>query len=281
MDPISPLSVTASVEKPPTNPVPTRRPLPQTTTPTSSAPANSQPANGLKSKQQLPLFLASTSSFKAGKIGGGPEVAQPPPSIMRNSAMSSFKGSSSGVNVSQSTYPISHDPTRQSVKGSTAAARAASTQQVQQMLPLRLSEGNSNKTASLPRGVGSRSVSMLNQIEQQQQSPNSNQQMRNSSAAVFPYSQPPPMSSNSSFLYGPVSGRSQDSGMIHRINGHNDNLISPDGISVVHRRSGSSPVPMSSVPPRRVPAPEIQYHQHQHPFFHRQRDDDSEKILFL
>ncbi|XP_021964277.1 A-kinase anchor protein 13 isoform X2 [Folsomia candida] len=336
-EPISPLtgtsssSSTSSGDKVNTNPPQIiRRPLP--TAPNSSSSASSKPSNnnlpaqnGVK-KQQLPLFLASNSSFKVGKSSScSDNVPQ------RNASVGSFRGGSvvspptSGSATNQSS-PL--DPSRLPGKAASSSSRNSSQsqqqqQQVQQLLPLRLSEGSggggNNKTSSLPRGVGSRSVSsMLNQMDanqqqQQQQGSNANQHHLRSSASTttFSYNNHPGgdsnlnqrvgMQSNSSFLYGPVSqsgvryaytdggggGGSAPNNTSPPRNGHiNENN---DGLSsVIHRRAGSSPVPMSSVQQqfpqqqqaRRPPGQETQYHQHQHPFF-RQREDDGEKILFL
>lgn len=320
LDPISPLG-TATAEKVPVNTVTSRRQVSQPQPPpssSSSVPATGQAVNGVKNKQQLPLKLAAFSSFKASKSGSSSvDLPSSSTSNFRSSMMGSFKGnpSTSTSNVSQISPQASNNEALRTNQNSRVVVppRNSNSQQqqqqqsIQQMLPLRLSEGNSNKTSSLPRGVGSRSVSsMMNQMElqqqQHQQSQQSNSQLRTSvSSSQFPHggnvnntagdhlTQP-----NSSFLYGPAAAAPNNGGIrkynhsdSHQQNqsGYNEYYVhqtrnsTQDTAPIVHRRSEGSPVPMSSAPVRKPVAPEIHYHQH--PFF-KPRDDDSEsKILFL
>jgi hypothetical protein len=250
------------------------------------------------------MHLAASSSFKqTNKSGTTPPGSETTPSsLIRNSVMGSFKANSSSSSISQiSTQQSTSDFLRgnQSSRAS-ITSRSGSSQQIQQLLPYRLSEGSTNKTSSLPRGVGSRSVSsMMSQMEQSAQlgEQTNNSHLRTSvSTSQFPsggsgntnvvpgesLTQP-----NSSFLYGPANNRTTtrtyyvtDSQLKPgNSNGYAEFSGTPhENIPIVHRRSGSSPVPMSSAPVRRTAAPEIHYHQH--PFF-KPRDDDETKILFL
>jgi len=287
------LTLTTAAEKVPTNVVTSRRQVTQPPPLPPSIPTGNQQANGVKStsKQKLPMHLAASSSFKqSNKTSSTPPGPENPPSLIRNSVLGSFKGSPSGNSISQISAQPTNDASRTNLNARpttlVGAPRATSSQQVQQLLPYRLSEGSSNKTSSLPRGVGSRSVSsMLSQLDQ---TGHANSHLRTSmSTSHFPPSgsnvpgdtlaQP-----NSSFLYGPANNRAGKP-HVHQnppnSNGYPEFSGNPqENIAIVHRRSGSSPVPMSSAPVRRAAPPEIHYHQH--PFF-TPRDDDETKILFL
>ncbi|CAL8134678.1 unnamed protein product [Orchesella dallaii] len=343
----------AGTEKPPQSAIP-RRPVQPSST---SNPSAQSTANG-KTKQQLPLKLASFSSSKGSiGVGGSSSVSNlgasisaevPPKPHPRSSVLSSFKSSISASSLLQSVHSNANSGNEsgstlrsQQSWGQPTIKNSSSTSQVQQLLPLRLSEGTANsaavaaasantittKTSSLPRGVtASRSVSSVHQLEQNPHpDPSSGRVQRHSgtgnmnsyvnyTSASF-VDQP----SNPSYLHGPISGSSSSERMNayfskvpHQYqNFGSDSSASPPqipqrnsgggahangitildpsskdpttGVPIIHRRSGSSPVPMTSNSAASAKnSAHHHHHHHHHRFFQPQDDDyDSSKILFL
>lgn len=325
-----------------------------------SGPAHQAATNNAKAKQQLPLKLASFSSSKgSGGALSSSNLAtsssstsissaannEPPPlhpkPHPRSSVLSSFKSSISASSLLQSVSNSNNSGSggnNQASWGQPSIKNSSSASQVQQLLPLRLSEGtasgggagvssapsSSTKTSSLPRGTSSsRSISGMSQqmeqpLLQAEQPPSTGRIQRHSGNAQITYSssyadQPP----NPSYLHGPVGGSSSSDRMnayfsrtaVHLPPSHpqyhlyqqhylastangaaegSPTFNNPTGVPVpvVHRRSGSSPVPMtgtSSTNNTNNNSKGSAHNHHPHRgFFHTQDDDfDSSKILFL
>ncbi|CAG7820418.1 unnamed protein product [Allacma fusca] len=146
LEAVSPISVTASTDKPASVVPPPRRTVSQVQIPPTTPQV---PSNTVKpAKQQIPHFLANSSAVKPViSPTAGTEAPKPlprtgsakpppiPPTIPSNQSVTDYNATN---RYSQG-------------KGSRGPPRGA-TQPVQQLLPYRLMEGL--KTSSLPRGVG-------------------------------------------------------------------------------------------------------------------------------
>lgn len=320
-----------------------RRPIVQPGA-SAAAPTHQTTTNNAKAKQQLPLHLASFSSSKnsgglsssnlatlsTSSIGSVSTTSnnEPPPlhpkPHPRSSVLSSFKSS---ISASSLLGPVSNSSNSnsgggQASWGQPSIKNSSSTSQVQQLLPLRLSEGTtggggqgSSKTSSLPRGVTpSRSISSISQLEQNNPSelppaPAGRMQRHSGSGNPFAtgYTDQP---SNPSYLHGPVTGNSSSDRMnayfsrppaplppshhqqqmyLTTTNGANLEVShgTPTGVAnpIIHRRSGSSPVPMTGAVTNNANNSRnsaSHNHNHHRRFFQTQDDDfDSSKILFL
>jgi hypothetical protein len=319
---VSPLSVNTSVEKPPT--VSARRSPSQPTLVQPVVSVNTSSAASTKqTKQQLPLHLASALSKSGSMSGINPATGSEPPRLIpRTSSVnlpspSPKSRSSSGLLSSQSQTSsgelMRNISVNQGFRGSITSrvppAPTGLSSGVQQMLPLRLSEGLSGRTSSLPRGLASKSVTnMMSHAEQGPVSQtNGNQGLRGSrggshflhhskSSASILGGSDSQGNSNTSYLYGPstadrMSNYYKDSHDPYRSQGNNGTAENFSGytqlytgvgqsgnpnVPIVHRRSGSSPVPMSSTAIQnqtRIPYNQIN---------HLGDDDyDSSKVLFL
>ncbi|CAG7829572.1 unnamed protein product [Allacma fusca] len=281
LEAVSPISVSASTDKPASVVPPPRRTVSQVQIPpaTPQVPSTiSKPA-----KQQIPHFLAHSSAVKSllppspGMETPKPMpragITKPPPPLPPNQS-----------NIS--------DSNRSSQGNGPRHPRGAS-QPVQQILPYRLMEGL--KTSSLPRGVGSRSVSSMGHSQSLDQqsvnlnssnsklrnssSPNPNQVLHHSHSATSSFAGDPTVSSYgvrsstndrmSSYYRNPNLDKTGY--MDNNYNNYGPNVIR-SGVPIVHRRAGSSPVPMSSTPVNSNPV-----------VSNRPRDDefDMTNVLFL
>ena len=262
--------------------MPPRRPVPPLPTPVV---ATQNVNNNVKlPKQQIPHFLANSSSTKALQTSSPPPGAEPPKPLPRTTLAGIPKVNSVSVNM----LPGENIATNRSSqgKGSRGLSRGGS-QPVQQLLPYRLSEGL--KTSSLPRGVGSRSTSSVSQsqsVDQQNFLPSSNSKTRSTASGSH-------LLHHSHSTTGGFAGETAPASYGHSINdrmssyykstssdprktnngyvefNYGPNVIN-SSVPIIHRRSGSSPVPMSTI----MNSSSAASHQ-------REDDSDSSNILFL
>lgn len=276
---VSPISINTSFDK--SVPGVTSRRSPSLTI-QSSTPAN--PSTG--SKQQLPLHLAS--SLMRSNTTSSLANSEHPKQLTRSTTVSAAKGSPNAN--SQNMMGQSMDSGKNSVHFATGMGRILSgasgtsnLQGVQQVLPLRLSEGLPVKAGSLPRGLASKSALSMTQG---QLNPNGNQENRRGKTkdqSLHHSKSSTSIMMGNEFNFSNSSGTDRmgsyhrDSESYRRLGLH-ENLIENteqyNGLPISHRRSGSSPTTTST--PLVQSQVRIPYRN-----FSQNDDDDSSTILFL
>lgn len=290
LDSVSPVTINTN-DKITNTSISSRRSPSQVSTSGGSANSSKQPP-----KQQLPLHLAAFSSVKsaAGNGNSAPEVKP------RTVGMPSVPQSGNYVGEGGITR---HNSGNYANRGMTSrvAPSLSHSQSVQQVLPLRLSEGNSsnNRSSTLPRGIGTQSVTNLSSYQNDQhQLPQYNNNNGNtpryitnnvvgnnllqhskSSAGILtrnhtsnsPNYQPSSTSDRMNSYYANNTDNQSNNGHVE----YSVMNFPNSAIPIVHKRSGSSPVPMSTSTYQNT------YQQHQHQKGASDDDYDSSKILFL
>jgi len=297
---VSPISVSTNFDKSVSGLTSRRSPsqTSQSITPVISS-------GGSGTKQQLPLHLAALTRSNTTSSLITSEIPKP---LTRATTVTVPMGSPNNIPHSPHLPPQSSEGSRSSSNSIGRAARIStgslSSQSIQQMLPLRLSEGLALKASSLPRGVAPKTVSEQTQPTlgnsngyqfARNLKPNNHSLHHSKSSTSILMGNDSTSNSNSGYshLYHPGmtdrmsnyyrvlhsegnrgQGSVEDAG-----DGRDDDTSNNSNLPIVHRRSGSSPVPMSTSIPyvqkqNQVRIPYTKYSQNED-------EDDSSKILFL